>query len=405
MKQDHKILLCVLLIVLLIMSIYFKIDRVPKIKETRSFDYTEKDAGGLLLLEELLTISYGENRVRRIKSDNLDYLESSNEDLMILLQSNVRLDSTDVKSIKLYLEKGSNVLLSGTSFSIKGLIEYFEARTSVISDTLLTVHWEPDSLSYDVSNVSKSFLNISNARHFYYTTKNFVENEDDDYRELSNAQGIAYVQDTLDIFRKYDINGGTLYIHCMPNLLTNDASLTEIYLQNYNRTFSEIPASSIVLHQWSRRNINVGNNEDSLLKYILSQPSLKYAYYLTLMGCLIYVFFSSKRKQRPIPVKEYVKNTSLDYVHTISDVFKAQNQNEKLVPHMKKVFYNRMQHKYFLLPNLPDYAIKLSRKSKVDVEKIESLIAKFEQADNYAFDDDQLIRLYTDINTFYKSCK
>ena len=405
MKQSHKILLCVLIIILLIMSIFFRIDSVPKIKQTRSFDYTEKDAGGLLLLGELLKVSFGENNVRAVESDNFEYLESSDEDLMVLLQNRVKLDSTDVKLIKSYLMRGKNVLLSSTSFSLNDLMENYESRTAVITDTLITVHWEPDSFYYDVSNVAKSFLNVSTARYFKNPTKDFTIVDDYDHRELSRATGIAYIQDSLDIFRKYHVNGGSLYLHSMPNILTNDVSLTNIYLPNFNRTFSEIPASSIVLHQWNRRNINAGNNEDSILKYILSQPSLKYAYYLTLLGCLIYVFFSSKRKQKPIPVKEYVKNTSLDYVHTISDVFKAQNQNEKLVPHMKKVFYNRMQRKYFLSPELPDYASKLSRKSKVPIANIESLIAKFEQADNYAFDDDQLIRLYTDINSFYKSCK
>ena len=74
MKQSHKILLCVLIIILLIMSIFFRIGSVPKIKQTRSFDYTEKDAGGLLLLGELLKVSFGENNVRAVESDNFEYL-------------------------------------------------------------------------------------------------------------------------------------------------------------------------------------------------------------------------------------------------------------------------------------------------------------------------------------------
>ncbi len=406
MKQSFKILLGVLLIVFMIMSIFFKIINVPKIKHSRSYDYTEKDAGGLLVLKNLLRIGFGSSEIRIVETDKLTYLEDCTEDLAILLRSKINLDTSDVKSLKIFLEQGNSVLLAAHHISLSTLLDEFEYRSSSVSDNLLSLHWEEDGLRYDISDIAKSdFFNYSSGQHFYSPTKAFTKADEYDYRQSSCGNGLAYIQDTLDVFRSYYIGNGTLYLHAMPSLLTNDATLSDIYLENFNRTFSEIPASSIVLHQWTRRNLNAGNNEDSLLKYILSQPSLKYAYYLTLLGCFIFVFFSSKRKQRPIPVKEYVKNTSLDYVHTISDVFRAQQQNEKLVPHMKKMFYNKMQRKYFLAPDLPDYAKKLSRKSKVPLQKVESLITKFEQADNYSFDDNQLIRLYTDIDSFYKSCK
>jgi hypothetical protein len=50
----------------------------------------------------------------------------------------------------------------------------------------------------------------------------------------------------------------------------------------------------------------------SPMRFILNNPPLRYAWYLLLLGLLIFVLFNAKRKQRIVPVIEPLKNTSLD---------------------------------------------------------------------------------------------
>ena len=132
---------------------------------------------------------------------------------------------------------------------------------------------------------------------------------------------------------------------------------------------------------------------------------LKYAYYLTLLLSLLFVFFASKRKQKEIPVLETSKNTSLEYIKTTSALFMAQGQNEKLVNHIKRNFYYKVKTAYYLDKSNPEFAELLAKKSRIPLDQIRNIIKQLNIVDNYAFNDDQLIRLYKDIDSFEKNRK
>jgi len=54
------------------------------------------------------------------------------------------------------------------------------------------------------------------------------------------------------------------------------------------------------------------------LKYILSQESLKWAYYILIVSIIVYIIFQGKRKQRVIPLIPPLKNTTLEFVRIIA---------------------------------------------------------------------------------------
>ena len=86
----------------------------------------------------------------------------------------------------------------------------------------------------------------------------------------------------------------------------------------------------------------------------------------------------------------------------MSELYKAQNQNQKLVPHMEKIFSNKIKNKYFLDPKHPEYAKLLSLKSKIPIEDINKILLKFESSKSHDFSDDQIINLHNDIISFHK---
>ena len=113
-----------------------------------------------------------------------------------------------------------------------------------------------------------------------------------------------------------------------------------------------------------------------------------------------------KRKQNAIPILSKNENTSLEYVSTLSYLFKSQNQNDKLIHHMKDIFANTVRKKYFIDYNDPDFAIKLSKKSKIPVGEIDIIVRGFNNAENhFKFTDDQLERINSRLDTFYKNCE
>lgn len=83
----------------------------------------------------------------------------------------------------------------------------------------------------------------------------------------------------------------------------------------------------------------------------------------------------------------------------------AQNQNAKLVRHMKRNFIYKAKSAYFLNPEDPRFVEKLAKKSKCSIDQINSIMRQLNLADTHDFNDDQLIRLYNDINSFNKNRK
>jgi hypothetical protein len=73
------------------------------------------------------------------------------------------------------------------------------------------------------------------------------------------------------------------------------------------------------------------------LRYILSQPALKWALYILMITILIFMIFELKRKQRVIPVVSPLKNETLDFVKTIARLYYQRKDHKNLAA--KKILH------------------------------------------------------------------
>lgn len=393
MKRYIKIIIAVLLLIVILVFTFFEIKDVPNVKNGDSFDIEKKDLGGLKLFYGMLMTYYGEDRVSYMKEDEFSYLEGKTNTLLVVLDNVVDLDSLTKIQLSDFVSSGNEVLLIANVYEVEGHKCLYTETNYFKHDTLFNLNWvNGDSMTYKPYLADASAMPYSRIKHFENDT-------DTDYETL------LFRADSLSLFQKTDIDSMKLYVHCAPMLFQNRSAMSGMYRENFTKTFSHFDSDMVVMHQFKNTNLRVGSNKDSVLQYILSQRPLKYAYYLTLLTGLLYVFFSSKRKQREIPIEEKSKNTSLDYVETASSLFMAQNQNRKLVKHMRRNFLFKVRSSYFLNSDDPLFVEKLSKKSKYPEEEIKSIIHQLNLADNHEFNDDQLVRLFNDINSFDKNRK
>ena len=224
--------------------------------------------------------------------------------------------------------------------------------------------------------------------------------------ETLNAQELLYSTDSLPIFLKLDLGKGHIYLHSVPALVTNIGTRQDYYLYHSEYVLSHFNPNKVIVDK-TRFVFNLGNDEikKSPIAFILKTPSLAWAYYLTLASILCFVIFRSKRLQRIIPLKEKNENTSLQYIKTLSTLYQGHERNNKLVVHMRDVFFNRIKNKYFLDHTIDGYVGLLSKKTKVSENEIETLLHKFESAKSSSFTDDQLIVLNNQIESFHKKSK
>ena len=392
MKRYFIIILAIVLLIIILIFTFFKIETVPDVKNEYSYSIKKKDLDGLQLFYDMLNVYFGDVSMAYVEADDFSCLEGREKTLLIGIQRSISLDSTLLSQLSDFVSRGNEVLMIGSSFDLEGY-EHISTENGFFSnDTLFQLIWEDgDRLQYQPFREGRinPYVPIS---HF-----------EEDY--TGALEPLLFRKDSLNVFSKATINSQSICIHSAPLLFQNRSSESTSYLANFNKTFQYFNSERVILHQFKLTNIRASTNQESILKYILSQRALKYAYYLTLLCGLLYVIFSSKRKQRQIPIIEESKNTSLDYIETASSLFMAQNQNEKLVKHMRRNFIYKVKSAYFLNPDDPLFSEKLAKKSRCPIDLINSIMNQLNLSDTHSFNDDQLIRLYSDINTFNQNRK
>ena len=144
------------------------------------------------------------------------------------------------------------------------------------------------------------------------------------------------------------------------------------------------------------------------LRFFLSNNFLKWALWLTVAALLIYVFFEIKRRQRIIPVIEPLRNTTLDFVETVSSVYYSQHDNNSIAKKKTQFWFDHIRQRYYLSTNNTDdsFIQQLQRKSGVPAELIKIIINNIQRAEiQPKVTDDLLLALSSSIDEFYKLSK
>jgi hypothetical protein len=397
MKRTLIIIFSLLALLLILMSVFFEVKEVPVIKSESSYTIQKSDQDGLWMFDAMLKERYGEDQVEIEKRDSLNYLKDYEDYLLIFIGNNFYFDETETYQLQEFTSSGNEVLFITNSFSTIGQDISPNPIYYSTQDSLFSLTWVDDCIDYPYSGRTASDSPHTSTRLKYIAHDTLYDSCD--YIPLVKA-GESY-----PVFSKVECDTNTYYLHSIPQLFTNGGALKTDYRVNFNETFDVFDNSKVIIHLPLKANNYIGNNKESLLQYILSQPPLKYAYYLTLLLALIFVIFASKRKQKEIPIIKPKENTTHEYIETISALYMAQDQNERLVAHMKSNFYHKIKVAYFLDASAPDFAEKLAKKSKYPIEKIQSIVKQLNIVDHYSFNDDQLIRLYKDIYSFDKNRK
>lgn len=402
---------CVLLLFILSLSMCFEIKTVPDVNWNKSLKYELKDPNGTWLLKSMLEETYGKDKVQGIDSDSLNFDSLSTNNLYVYVGSSINFDYEKKDSLLHWVAKGNSALFITNALNFNMPYTYADMNDSTEShiyieqssarDSVLKFYYSAlgDTIqnTFDYISYGNSLKEISIERYNYFTDENYTF-----------FDPLIAINDSSSIFISRDFGQGFFYFHSIPKLFVNVAAFQDFHLDHYNYLVSNFDPNKIYLDE--KRNDPYSSESDdpekeSPLQFILATPALKWAYYTLLSGLILFVLFGSKRKQKAIPTVEENKNTSLEYVQTVSQLYESQNQNRKLVQQMKHIFFAKMKAKYYLDHQDPEYVYLLSRKSKIDASEIETLIKKLDNSDHYEFTDNQLVKLYQRLETFYKNCK
>ena len=117
--------------------------------------------------------------------------------------------------------------------------------------------------------------------------------------------------------------------------------------------------------------------EQSVLRVIFSQVSLRTAYYLLWATALLFIFIEARRRQRIIPVIKPLPNTTLQFTRTVASLYQQGKNHQRIAEKKTALFQDYLRTRFQEpLPDLADEAFRerLSQKSGVPRPRVDELV-------------------------------
>lgn len=201
-------------------------------------------------------------------------------------------------------------------------------------------------------------------------------------------------------FVKIKWGKGWFYLQCLPQAYTNYNMLEGRNIAYIERTLSYLPVQPVY---WDE--LQKDNNRDlqTPLRFLILNPPLRWALYLTMAALLLFMFFEAKRRQRIIPVIRPLANTTLEFTRTVGRLYYQQRDHKNIADKKITFFLDYIRSTYFV--RTQDFNEELYERlhSKTGIAREEivdlfNLIRQIRSRDTIT--ENQLLRLNEKIENF-----
>lgn len=412
MKQ-HRIYL-IILFSTIISFVLFEIYKPKPTDWTPTFSNKDKIPYGCELLYKVLPDVFPNQKI----SDEKVPIFSKKRVLKLPPKSNYiyvfryfRADSLSLVKLLNYVQKGNSVFIASEIFF--GLDDTLNFKTSFVKDLALN-----DSISINFINTtirkSIDYKYQKQAADTYFEIKNPTKNKNSFTILGKNSKGFPN-------FIQVDFGKGKFFLNTVPMAFTNFYMVKNDNADYVFKALSYLPEQPIFWDEYvnvmsigkaarstskSREAKGEEDTQESPFKFIISQPALKWAYFITLSALLIYLIFEGKRRQRIIPIMESPKNTSLQFVETIGSLYYHQKDHKAIAEKKITHLLAYIRTKFYLKTTEIDLEFRrdLSNKSGISSREINDLFdyISFVQNNDYIAEN-QLITLNEQIENFYRN--
>jgi len=170
------------------------------------------------------------------------------------------------------------------------------------------------------------------------------------------ASHLGYLNKSDPNFISVPFEKGTIYIHTTPLAFTNYHLMNDTVHQYARSAMHHLGNGSIYWDEENRtfdwkafhRSATDMLPDEGALEFILSERTLRTAWYLLLAGGLLYLIFGARRKQRIIPIRDNVDNTSIEYAEVISQLFMKQSDHTKLIELKMELFRSHLRDRFMI---------------------------------------------------------
>jgi len=348
MTMDRKSKIVIALFALVVLGIIItEMVRPKPINWRPSYTAVDKIPFGCYVLYSELPNIFPNSSIETVQESVYDALVERDTLLSsnyILINEYVDLDEQETHQLLDYVHQGNTVFMAATGFgwplmdtlNISIGSDYsLKEGTAVLNLTHSNFNTKKFELSRGIFNSHFTSVDSTSTTilgHITYTKENFLEGQPDEKVTKPN-------------FIKTRFGKGNFIINTTPQAYSNYymlkgnqdyASYTFSYLEDNQQLFWDNykKAGRIII--------------DSPMRFVLTQASLKWAYYLSILGILVFVLFRGKREQRIIPVIEPLKNSSVEFAQAVGSLYHQNKDYTDLIHKKINYFLAHLRSRYHI---------------------------------------------------------
>ena len=376
------------------------INKPIPINWTPTYDTKDKIPFGLYVLDKEIPFVLEDRRLKKLDFTPYEYFHTHNpnnssetlqlEGTFLRISEFSDLDKSSSSELLNFASRGNSVFLSMKDFP------------KVILDSLkLAINGEyqyTDSIFNWLANpkIGTQKFNLVEGIGNNYFSKIDTTN--------TKVLGFQSGDSTRINFIKVKYKAGNFFLHTQPAAFTNFHLLKKNNFEYAEKVLSYLPKADVI---WYTKNQNGEKISSSPLRFIFSQPALKAAWFLFLIGMLLFMIFNAKRRQRVVPIIKPLQNSSIDFTKTIGNLYFQEGEHGNLIDKKIIYFLDKIRSQYLLETSILDdnFIKKLNQKSGKNLVEIQNIVfmINHHRKNNFESVESDLIELNSAIERFFES--
>lgn len=368
MNKTAKLYIVIFILAIIAMLYHESVKSKP-INWLPSYTKNHKIPYGTYILYHSLKDLFPSSTIENVAIPPYVYLKGSErKGSYLFINNNIEFDKETQLQLMDFVSKGNKVFVSTSRFDIDTLniqttVLYGDAGEKPFFK-LYSTSFKNKEYSFDRRFSNMIFSKIDTTKCKILGQAGFVNAKGE--RTSSGANFIEY---------KY--GAGSFFFHTFPQAFTNYQILNNPNEKYTAGVLSYLKNPTTLL--WDSHLKTGKSRISSPMYYILNSKSLKWAYFITLIGVLIYILFEGKRKQRSIPIIKPLKNQTVAFTRTIANMYYEKQEHKSIAEHQIQYLLEYIRIKL----NIPTYKINeqfysdltaRSGKSRESIEKLFTMI-------------------------------
>ncbi len=351
--------------------IYIDAVRPKPVDWTKSYILTDKIPFGLYIFDKESPEVLKNNSIEKLRETVYEHFEPlySYDSLVndykvkgtiMHINNDYLLDEESTKELFYFVGHGNNAFIS-----VENLPKIYTDSLHIETDTQFDIS-QKVLCSLANSNFGNHSYDLSKgAGNYYFSKIDTLKTTILGYQQLDKKKEANFI--------KVAYLNGYFYIHLQPTAFSNYQILKDDHKEYLENVLSYMPKGTLF---WMVKGQNGMLESDSPYRYILSQPALKWAWYLFLMGMAFFIIFNAKRRQRIIPIIKPLTNTTVDFTKTIGNLYFQEGSHQNLIDKKIIYFLERIRNEYLIDTAVLDenFIKKLQAKTGKDTKDIEHLV-------------------------------